>query len=94
MALGFTELEKVRNKTTSDTDALSDDQIGQFLAEYGDKSSKVRVLRASADAIEYLLRDVTWNSMTLNSRRVEGNIRLDNVKLYRAQARALDLKFV
>jgi hypothetical protein len=84
------EIEAVRDKTTKNTSKLTDDKIQQYLLEHAHHSRKARILLAAAECIEFLNRDVTWQSQTLGSQSASGNLMLDRAKDYRRQAALLE----
>jgi hypothetical protein len=88
----YSEIELVRGKTTDDIDELPDEIIQKYLLEYNHKSRRARVLYAAADCIDYLIRDLEWNTMKVNDRTFSQNIKHENAAKYRARAASMSAR--
>jgi hypothetical protein len=89
-SIPLTELEAVRDLTSSDLETLPDVKIQQYLLEFNNRSRRVRILLAAAKCVEYINRDNQWQSETSVSNSASGNMLLERARDYRRQAAALE----
>lgn len=88
MATRLTELQWVRDLTTSDTSLITDARINQYLLEHMDKPRKSRVYLAAADVLQNILiqTDEEWQSIKLGDREYQGNLTPGKIEKYRRLA--------
>lgn len=89
----LSDLQRVRNKTTNDTAAVSDDLINEYLMLYRERKYEVRILLAAADICDYLATLIPYKIVSSETTKLDDVQYSTMADKYRSQASVIGAFF-